>query len=164
MRELFVQKKEKNLPMFSVRFFSLVFAPLSREEKEKKAKRQFKYYLKSIYSEWSPLEQSSTDFSLSFFLLGLEFFETSAKENINVKSVFERSLQTRCSLIFIELNCFSSFRLVDIILEKMSDTAEDPNGNGQGNNAYGNSAGAYNKGTTRLTANDQQSKGNQCQC
>ncbi|CAF0878175.1 unnamed protein product [Rotaria sp. Silwood1] len=76
--------------------------------------------------------------------LGLEFFETSAKENINVKSVFER--------------------LVDIILEKMSDASDDASGTGQGNTVYGNQPGAYNKGTTRLTANDQQTKGNQCQC
>ena len=55
---------------------------------------------------------------------------------------------------------------MDIILEKMSDAPEDPSGGGQGGNpAYGNQAGSYNKGTTRLTANDQQSKGgNQCQC
>jgi GTPase SAR1 family protein len=76
--------------------------------------------------------------------LGLEFFETSAKENVNVKAVFER--------------------LVDIILEKMSDGPEDPSGTGQGSNAYGNQAGGYNKGTTRLTVNDSQAKGNQCQC
>ena len=55
-------------------------------------------------------------------------------------------------------------RLVDIILEKMSDAPEDPSGGAQGNNAYGNQAGAYNKGTTRLAANDQQAKGNPCQC
>ncbi|CAF1592998.1 unnamed protein product [Adineta steineri] len=79
--------------------------------------------------------------------LGLEFFETSAKENINVKAVFER--------------------LVDIILEKMSDAPEDPSGNntGQANAGYGSQPGGYNKGgTTRLTVNDQQAKGNQCQC
>ena len=47
----------------------------------------------------------------------------------------------------------------------MSDASDDPAGGaGQGNNAYGTQAGAYNKGTTRLTANDQQSKGNPCQC
>lgn len=46
----------------------------------------------------------------------------------------------------------------------MSDTSDDPSGTGQANNAYGNQAGAYNKGTTKLTANDQQPKGNQCQC
>jgi len=76
--------------------------------------------------------------------LGLEFFETSAKENVNVKAVFER--------------------LVDIILEKMSEAPEDSSGTGQGANAYGNPAGGYNKGTTRLAANDSQAKGNQCQC
>jgi len=56
--------------------------------------------------------------------------------------------------------------LVDIILEKMSDAPEDPSGSGQGNAAYGNQAtGGYNKGTTRLTANDSQARGgNQCQC
>ncbi len=46
----------------------------------------------------------------------------------------------------------------------MSDTSDDQSGSGQGANSYGNQAGAYNKGTTRLTANDQQNKGNQCQC
>lgn len=76
--------------------------------------------------------------------LGLEFFETSAKENINVKAVFER--------------------LVDIILEKMSDAPDEATAGGHGTNAYGSQAGAHNKGTTRLTANDQQAKGNQCQC
>ncbi|CAF3151567.1 unnamed protein product [Rotaria socialis] len=76
--------------------------------------------------------------------LGLEFFETSAKENVNVKAVFER--------------------LVDIILEKMSDTPEDSNAAGQANNAYSNQAGGYNKGTTKLTANESQARGNQCQC
>lgn len=41
------------------------------------------------------------------FFSGLEFFETSAKENINVKAVFER--------------------LVDIICEKMSESLDsDP--------------------------------------
>jgi hypothetical protein len=54
--------------------------------------------------------------------------------------------------------------LVDIILEKMSDAPEDPSGPGQGNNAYGNQPGAYNKGTARLTATEQQDKGNPCQC
>ena len=67
------------------------------------------------------------------------------------------------SILFI-LDFFFVFRLVDIILEKMSDAPEDTSG-GQGNPAYGNQAGSYNKGTTRLTANEQQSKGgNQCQC
>jgi hypothetical protein len=57
------------------------------------------------------------------------------------------------------------FRLVDIILEKMSDAPDDSTSSGQGNPAYGNQGGSYNKGTTRLTPNDQQSKlGNQCQC
>ena len=54
------------------------------------------------------------------------------------------------------------FRLVDIILEKMSDAPEDPSGSNNAN--YGNPSG-YNKGATRLTVNEQQSKmGNQCQC
>jgi hypothetical protein len=56
------------------------------------------------------------------------------------------------------------FRLVDIILEKMSDAPEDPNPNGPGNSGYGNQPGGGPKGTTRLTANDSQAKGNQCQC
>jgi Ras-related protein Rab-3C len=43
----------------------------------------------------------------TFLLAGLEFFETSAKENINVKAVFER--------------------LVDIICDKMSESLDsDP--------------------------------------
>jgi hypothetical protein len=47
----------------------------------------------------------------------------------------------------------------------MSDAPEDPSAAGQGNSAYGTQAGQYNKGTTRLAPNDQQSKGgNQCQC
>ncbi|CAF1448933.1 unnamed protein product, partial [Didymodactylos carnosus] len=73
--------------------------------------------------------------------LGLEFFETSAKENINVKAVFER--------------------LVDIILDKMTDGVEDPSAAG---NYGGQNAGGYNKQTTRLTANDQHQKGSSCQC
>jgi hypothetical protein len=54
--------------------------------------------------------------------------------------------------------------LVDIILEKMADAPEDPSGPGQGSNAYANQPGGYNKGTTKLTTNDTQPKGNQCQC
>ena len=46
----------------------------------------------------------------------------------------------------------------------MSDTTDDSSGMGQGNAVYGNQPGAYNKGTTKLTVNDQQAKGNQCQC
>lgn len=47
----------------------------------------------------------------------------------------------------------------------MSDSSDETTAaTGQGNNAYGNQPGAYNKGTTRLTVNDQQAKGNQCQC
>ena len=79
------------------------------------------------------------------FKIGLEFFETSAKENINVKVVFER--------------------LVDIILEKMSDTQDDANASGLGSgNAYGNQASGQNRGTTKLTPNDTPPTGNQCQC
>ncbi len=58
----------------------------------------------------------------------------------------------------------SFVRLVDIILDKMSDAPEDPSGAGQGTNAYANQPGGYNKSTTKLTANDSQPKGNQCQC
>jgi hypothetical protein len=61
-------------------------------------------------------------------------------------------------------NIIYRFRLVDIILEKMSDAPEDPSGTGQGNNAYGNQPGGYNKNTARLTSNDSQARGNQCQC
>lgn len=44
----------------------------------------------------------------------------------------------------------------------MSDAPEDPSGSNNAN--YGNPSG-YNKGTTRLAVNEQQSKmGNQCQC
>lgn len=46
----------------------------------------------------------------------------------------------------------------------MSDSSDDPSGSNQGNNAYGNQAGGFNKGTTRLTTNDSSTKGNQCQC
>lgn len=56
------------------------------------------------------------------------------------------------------------FRLVDIILEKMSEAPDESSNVGQGNAAYGSQPGAYNKGTTKLTVNDQQAKGNQCQC
>jgi Ras-related protein Rab-3C len=75
--------------------------------------------------------------------LGLEFFETSAKENINVKAVFER--------------------LVDIICDKMAESVDsDPSV------VTGGAAGAANKaGVQRLGAGDQfQSKtnGQQCQC
>lgn len=113
----------------------------------------------------SPFDRISSNCMSSFFILGLEFFETSAKENVNVKIVFERYENStivggnECVWLFSLLS-----RLVDIILEKMSDASEDPNSSGQANNAYGSQAGAYNKGTTRLTASDQQSKGNPCQC
>ncbi|UJR28865.1 hypothetical protein I4U23_010088 [Adineta vaga] len=76
--------------------------------------------------------------------LGLEFFETSAKENVNVKAVFER--------------------LVDIILEKMSDASEDSNDNNANGSPYSNTAGKYSKDTTKLRATDSPAKGNQCQC
>ena len=46
----------------------------------------------------------------------------------------------------------------------MSDVPDDPNIAGQTNAAYGNQTGGFNKGTTRLTVNDQQTKNNQCQC
>ena len=47
----------------------------------------------------------------------------------------------------------------------MSDASDDPNGPAQGQNLYGNQANSHNKtGTTRLTVNEQQTKGNQCQC
>lgn len=46
----------------------------------------------------------------------------------------------------------------------MSDANDDSSGINQANSAYGNQSVAYNKGATRLTANDQQPKGNQCQC
>lgn len=71
--------------------------------------------------------------------LGLEFFEASAKENINVKAVFER--------------------LVDIICDKMVESVDsDPTLV---------SGGAGKAGVQRLAPGDQfQSKANsqQCQC
>ena len=75
--------------------------------------------------------------------LGLEFFETSAKENINVKAVFER--------------------LVDIICDRMAETVDsDPSV------ISGGAAGVAGKaGVQRLGAGDNfQNKGNgqQCQC
>ncbi|CAF1676926.1 unnamed protein product [Adineta ricciae] len=76
--------------------------------------------------------------------LGLEFFETSAKENTNVKAVFER--------------------LVDIILEKMSDAPEDANDSNPNTNPYSSAAGKYAKDTTKLRATDPQPQGNNCQC
>ncbi|OQR75673.1 ras-related protein Rab-3-like [Tropilaelaps mercedesae] len=67
--------------------------------------------------------------------LGLEFFETSAKENINVKQCFER--------------------LVDIICDKMSETLDsDPS-----------LVGGANKGTRLTDQNVQQGgPGQNCQC
>ncbi|XP_055354919.1 ras-related protein Rab-3-like, partial [Paramacrobiotus metropolitanus] len=76
--------------------------------------------------------------------LGLEFFETSAKENINVKAVFER--------------------LVDIICDKMAESVDtDPT------LVAGGAGGAGKAGVQRLgQAGDQysQNKPNaqQCQC
>ena len=109
----------------------------------------------------SPLDRLSYNCISLFFVVGLEFFETSAKENVNVKIVFER-YENSTSIGGNEISLLS--RLVDIILEKMSDASEDPNSSGQANNSYGSQAGAYNKGATRLTASDQQSKSNPCQC
>nr|ALT32077.1 putative Ras-related protein Rab-3 [Hypsibius dujardini] len=75
--------------------------------------------------------------------LGLEFFETSAKENTNVKAVFER--------------------LVDIICDKMAESVDsDPSV------VTGGAAGAAHKaGVQRLGAGDQfqnKANGQQCQC
>ena len=74
--------------------------------------------------------------------LGLEFFETSAKENINVKAVFER--------------------LVDIICDRMAESVEsDPN-------LIGGAGGAGNRpGVQRLGPGDQfanKPNAQQCQC
>lgn len=75
--------------------------------------------------------------------LGLEFFETSAKENINVKAVFER--------------------LVDIICDKMAESVDsDPT-------LVSGGAGGAKAGVQRLApgGGDQfQNKANsqQCQC
>ena len=44
----------------------------------------------------------------------------------------------------------------------MADAPDDPTVNGQIHNT--SSAGGYLKGTTKLTANESQAKGNQCQC
>ena len=75
--------------------------------------------------------------------LGLEFFETSAKENINVKAVFER--------------------LVDIICDKMSESVDsDPS------MVAGGAAAANKAGIQRLGPGGDQNRaganGNQCQC
>ena len=70
-----------------------------------------------------------------FIDIGMEFFETSAKENVNVKSVFER--------------------LVDIICDKMSESLDTSDG------ATANGG----QGTKRLTEKspgNSQSSG--CQC
>lgn len=68
--------------------------------------------------------------------LGMEFFETSAKENVNVKMVFER--------------------LVDIICDKMSESLDVSDG------AASNGTGG---GTKRLTdKNPTGGQNSGCQC
>ena len=53
-------------------------------------------------------QECGSPFGNSWLIAGLEFFETSAKDNINVKAVFER--------------------LVDIICDKMAESLDsDPN-------------------------------------
>lgn len=60
-----------------------------------------------VFSLLNPLKYEVTNILPIDFFVGLEFFETSAKENINVKAVFER--------------------LVDIICDKMSESLDqDP--------------------------------------
>ncbi|CAF0836003.1 unnamed protein product [Brachionus calyciflorus] len=80
--------------------------------------------------------------------LGLEFFETSAKENINVKQVFER--------------------LVDIICEKMAEGGENegtPNtSSNMGNLSSSNARGGQIPGVTRLTDSSNSSSNQSCQC
>jgi Ras-related protein Rab-3C len=80
--------------------------------------------------------------------LGLEFFETSAKENVNVKQVFER--------------------LVDIICDKMAETGENEaqQSNTQpGTSNVGAKGGGQSIGGTKLTnpANANPST-DSCQC
>jgi len=81
--------------------------------------------------------------------LGLEFFETSAKENINVKLVFER--------------------LVDIICEKIAESSENEQSSNQSTSA-GNSGPNYRSGNTsgatKLTdaANNAGFNTQSCQC
>ena len=107
--------------------------------------------------------------SFCFSLLGLEFFETSAKENVNVKVVFERYIRSFVSpepqmtlmlLFFLSIvedwsilfwrKCLNH-RTIQMQLDKRIIVMAI-------------NRGAYNKGTTRLTANDQQTRANQCQC
>lgn len=59
--------------------------------------------------------------------LGVEFFETSAKENVNVK-VSQKYIQFICNGIYIFLALQAVFeRLVDIICDKMSESLDaDP--------------------------------------
>lgn len=60
-----------------------------------------------VFSLLNPLKYEVANILPIDFFAGLEFFETSAKENINVKAVFER--------------------LVDIICDKMSESLDqDP--------------------------------------
>ena len=72
--------------------------------------------------------------------LGLEFFETSAKENVNVRvrrriyyfKHLRRIMYAKCIKYYnMYTNVFDSQavfeRLVDIICEKMSDTVAEPN-------------------------------------
>lgn len=86
--------------------------------------------------------------------LGLDFFETSAKENINVKQVFDR--------------------LVDIICDKMSDQSEldqqnsnKSNRNSDNNQSSPNVRGSQNNGATRLNETHTEKAGfdsESCQC
>jgi len=66
--------------------------------------------------------------------VGLEFFETSAKDNVNVKAVFER--------------------LVDIICDKMSESLD-----AEPSSAIGNSSQ-----TRQLTASVNNGQGSSCAC
>lgn len=82
--------------------------------------------------------------------LGLEFFETSAKENVNVKQVFER--------------------LVDIICDKMSEQGEtEQTVTKPSNSNIGHSSirGGVSNGTTRLNdtaSNNSDFNPQSCQC
>jgi len=67
-------------------------------------------------------------------VVGLEFFETSAKDNVNVKAVFER--------------------LVDIICDKMSESLD----------AEPTSAVANSSQTRQLTASVNNDKASSCSC
>ncbi|RNA42137.1 ras-related Rab-3 isoform X1 [Brachionus plicatilis] len=80
--------------------------------------------------------------------LGLEFFETSAKENINVKQVFER--------------------LVDIICEKMAEGGDadaiTASNAAVGPNSTLNMRAGPSTGTTRLTDTSNNAPNQSCQC